>query len=304
MKRLPVVVCFVCQKPSELTDYCRYYLYILYVMDCGVGPLRSTRCGSIDSACGRLEPASDQCVWCPGDVCKSPSKPDRNFTVKRGFLVLSFRIYEERAAGNVSLVLLIIMAAAPLPPQLPRLKIGLLSEIWHPWMTPASDAAERGRVSAATLPRLPPEDSAPELLEQFELLWAKRHQVKAPSGDGKALGVTCSKLLYPRFQLSGLWNVLDEASNFSQPFIVATLVRDLRLADPATLGFDYGLVVLLTLSTFLSAAAIQQVLWNGARVGLRAKIALSGCRVFKDSGPRQLGVAQDVRGTGHEHRRN
>ena len=133
----------------------------------------------------------------------------------------------------------------------------------------------RGRVSAATLPRLPPEDSAPELLEQFELLWAKRHQVKAPSGDGKALGVTCSKLLYPRFQLSGLWNVLDAASNFSQPFIVATLVRDLRLADPATLGFDYGLVVLLTLSTFLSAAAIQQVLWNGARVGLRAKIALS-----------------------------
>ena len=30
--------------------------------------VRSTRCGSIDSACGRLEPASDRCVWCPGDV--------------------------------------------------------------------------------------------------------------------------------------------------------------------------------------------------------------------------------------------
>ena len=27
-------------------------------------------CGSIDSACGRLEPASHQCVWCPGDVLR------------------------------------------------------------------------------------------------------------------------------------------------------------------------------------------------------------------------------------------
>ena len=100
-----------------------------------------------------------------------------------------------------------------MPPQLPRLKIGLLSEIWHFWMTPVMRL--KGRVTADTLPQLPPEDSAPELLERFEVLWAKRHQIKAPTGDGRALGVTCSKLLYPRFQFSGLWNVADAVANFS-----------------------------------------------------------------------------------------
>lgn len=166
------------------------------------------------------------------------------------------------------------MGDKDLPPRLPRLKIGLLSEIWHFWMTPVMRL--RGRVTAATLPELPPEDSAPELLQRFEVLWAERHQSgKAPTGNGRALNDTCSRLLYPRFQLSGLWNVLDATANFAQPFIVAALVKNLRLALPGTLGFDYGLVVLLCLTTFVSAASIQQVLWNGGRVGLRAKIALS-----------------------------
>ena len=84
-----------------------------------------------------------------------------------------------------------------LPPRLPRLKIGLLSEIWHFWMTPVMNL--KGRVTEANLPQLPVEDSAPELLQRFEALWAERHQSgKAPNGTGRALNATCSRLLYPR----------------------------------------------------------------------------------------------------------
>ena len=156
---------------------------------------------------------------------------------------------------------------------LPRLRIGIISEVWHCWMTPVMNL--RGNISTCNLPKLPPEDSAPELLARFEELWARHQKRKTVTGTGQVLQATCLHLLFPRFQLAGLWNVVDAIANFSQPFIVSALVRDLRLAIFDDIALDYAYAALLTITVFIAAASIQQVLWLGGRVGLRCKIALS-----------------------------
>ena len=65
------------------------------------------------------------------------------------------------------------------------------------------------------------------------------------------------------------------------PVIISVLVRNLRLGREESLAMDYGLVVLLTFCSSVSASTVQQVLWMGARVGLRAKIALSAAVYVK-----------------------
>ena len=152
-----------------------------------------------------------------------------------------------------------------------RLRIHPLSELWHFWMSPVMRA--RGTLTAATLPLLPPDDSAEELLARFRALWAPASA--QANGDGRALRRVIMRLLSPRFPLLGLWQLGDAACNFAQPVIVAALVRDLRIGTFDRLGLDFALVVLLALSTIGAAISVQQVLWGGARSGMRAKIALA-----------------------------
>ena len=128
------------------------------------------------------------------------------------------------------------------PVRLPRLKIGLLSEIIHRWMGPVM--ALKGRITLENLPQLPIEDSAPQLLERFNTLW-DAEQPHA-TGDGVALRRTILKLVAPRFQLIALWQLLDSACNFLQPLIVSLLVRDLRVGAYDRLGWNFALVVLLS----------------------------------------------------------
>ena len=166
-----------------------------------------------------------------------------------------------------------------------RLAIGLLSEMWHFWMNPVMRL--EGRVEASELPLLPPEDSAADLLDSFRALWAGA-RAKA-TGDGRALRRVTVRLLLPRFALLGLWNVLDASCNFLQPIIIAALVRDLRLATFDRLGWDFALAVLLALASLGAAMSIQQVLWGGARVGMRAKLALSSA-VYARPSPSRPGL--------------
>ena len=150
-----------------------------------------------------------------------------------------------------------------------RLRIGLLSEVFQFWMSPVMRL--RGQVTADSLPRLPPEDSAAELLDSFERLWGERSH--RADGRGATVREVVIRLLTPRFQLITLWGAADLAANVAQPLIVAAIVRNLRLGTSGS--FDYALVVVLTATAVVNTTAIQQVLWNGARVGMRAKIALS-----------------------------
>ena len=132
---------------------------------------------------------------------------------------------------------------------------------------------KRGKIDADSLPLLPLEDSAAPLLARFEALWA--HHALQTTADGHALRWTVLRVLSPRFPLIGCWVFLDAAANFSQPFIIAALVRNLRLGSTTTFGTDAALVVLIAFNSMLGAATQQQVLWMGARVGMRAKITLS-----------------------------
>ena len=159
-------------------------------------------------------------------------------------------------------------SAAGLPSSL---QISLPSEIFHCWMDPVM--ASRGKISVESLPRLPPEDSAAPLLARFRAIWERRRT--RAKGDGRALHWTMLRLLSPRLPLVGLWLICESLINFSQPIIIEALVRSLRLSSEMV-GIDFALVVLLTVATIASAGALQQVLWMGARVGLRAKLALSG----------------------------
>ena len=152
-----------------------------------------------------------------------------------------------------------------------RLRISVISELYHTWMNPVMRAG--GCLDASSLPLLPPEDSAAELLDRFLRLWTS--SLGQATGDGRTVRRVVVRLLLPRFGLVGLWNVLDACSNFAQPIIVATLVRDLRLRSADRLGWDFALVGLLTLTSLGGAVSIQQVLWGGARRGMRAKLALS-----------------------------
>ena len=152
-----------------------------------------------------------------------------------------------------------------------RLQISLISELYHTWMTAVMRA--EGSLDASSLPLLPPEDSAAFLLDRFRKLWMGR--MGQATGDGRTLRRVVYRLLQPRFGLVGLWNVLDACSHFAQPIIIATLVRDLRLRSDDRLGWDFALVGLLALTSLGGAVSIQQVLWGGARMGMRAKLALS-----------------------------
>ena len=152
-----------------------------------------------------------------------------------------------------------------------RLRIGVLSELYHFWMSPIM--RRRGKIEADTLPALPPEDSAAEMLEAFRLRWALR--AANADGSGRALRQTIIGLLSPRFYLIGLWNLIDAVANFSQPLIIAALVRAMRLGTFDDLAWLYGLAILLSFAALAAAVSIQQVLWGGARVGMRARIALS-----------------------------
>jgi hypothetical protein len=150
-----------------------------------------------------------------------------------------------------------------------RLRISVISELYHTWMNPVMRA--EGYLDASSLPLLPPEDSAAELLGRFRRLWTG----SLATGDGRTVRRVVVRLLLPRFGLIGLWNVLDACCNFAQPIIIATLVRDLRLGSADRLGWGFALVGLLTLTSLGGAVSIQQVLWGGARMGMRAKLALS-----------------------------
>ena len=152
-----------------------------------------------------------------------------------------------------------------------RLRISVISELYHTWMNPVMRA--EGCLDASSLPLLPPEDSATELLTRFRRLWTS--SLGQATGDGRTVRRVVVRLLLPRFGLVGLWNVLDACCNFVQPIIIATLVRDLRLGSADRLGWDFALVGLLTLTSLGGAVSIQQVLWGGARMGMRAKLALS-----------------------------
>ena len=152
-----------------------------------------------------------------------------------------------------------------------RLHISVISELYHVWMNPVMRAG--GSLDASSLPLLPPEDSAAELLDRFRPLWTG--SLRQAKGDGRTLRRVVVRLLLPRFGLIGLWNILDACCNFAQPIIIATLVRHLRLRHPDRLGWDFGLVGLLTLTSLGGAVSLQQVLWGGARMGMRAKLALS-----------------------------
>ena len=66
-----------------------------------------------------------------------------------------------------------------------------------------------------------------------------------------------------------------------QPLIVSAVVRDLRIGSAGRLGWNFVLVLLLSLACLIASLTIQQTLWNGARVGLRAKIALSAAAYSK-----------------------
>ena len=149
-----------------------------------------------------------------------------------------------------------------------RLSIPVLSELFHTWMRPIMRT--EGTLDAS-LPQLPPEDSATELLAKFRPLW--KNVSEDATGDGKTLRRVVLRLLSPRFPLLALWQLIDAASNFAQPLLIAALVRGLRRGESDHL--DYGLAVLLFVATLSGAIAIQQVLWGGARMGMRAKIALS-----------------------------
>ena len=152
-----------------------------------------------------------------------------------------------------------------------RLRISVISELYHTWMNAVMRA--EGSLDASSLPLLPQEDSAAFLLDRFRKLWMG--SLGQATGDGRTVRRVVVRLLQPRFGLIGLWNVLDACSNFAQPIIVATLVRDLRLRSADRLGWDFALVGLLTLTSLGGAVSIQQVLWGGARMGMRAKLALS-----------------------------
>ena len=152
-----------------------------------------------------------------------------------------------------------------------RLQISVISELYHTWMNAVMRA--EGSLDANSLPLLPQEDSAAFLLDRFRKLWMG--SLGQATGDGRTVRRVVVRLLQPRFGLIGLWNVLDACSNFAQPIIVATLVRDLRLRSADRLGWDFALVGLLTLTSLGGAVSIQQVLWGGARMGMRAKLALS-----------------------------
>jgi len=163
------------------------------------------------------------------------------------------------------------MIALDLEERQDRLRIGLLSELWHFWMSPIM--RKKGNLQSSALPRLPLADSADSLIGHFWLLWADK--VALANGNGRTLRRVVIRLLLPRFALIGLWQVLDAFCNFLQPIIIAAIVRDLRLGSFDNLGWDFALAVLLAVATMGGAAAIQQVLWGGARIGMRAKIALS-----------------------------
>ena len=152
-----------------------------------------------------------------------------------------------------------------------RLRISVISELYHTWMNPVMRA--EGCLDASSLPLLPPEDSAAELLGCFRQLWTG--SLGQATGDGRTVRRAVVRLLLPRFGLVGLWNILDACCNFAQPLIIATLVRDLRLGSDERLAWDFALVGLLTLASLGGAVAVQQVLWGGARMGMRAKLALS-----------------------------
>ena len=153
-----------------------------------------------------------------------------------------------------------------------RLRIGILSELYHFYMNPIMRLRGRG-LEARTLPALPPEDSAAELLARFRPMWQSSRPLA--TGNGTALRRVVVRLLAPRVFLVGAWQLTDAACNFSQPLIIAVLVRDLRIGTFENLGWDFALVVLLACAAMGAAVSLQQVLWGGARVGMRAKIALS-----------------------------
>lgn len=152
-----------------------------------------------------------------------------------------------------------------------RLRIGIFSEMFHCYMSPVM--RHRGALEADTLPMLPAEDSAPELLDRFEAIWS-RWRLHA-TGDGTALQAVVVVLLSPRFFLVGLYQFVDAVANFSQPIIISLIVRDLREATFDNLSWDFGLVGLLACSVAVGAVSLQQVLWGGGRIGMRCKVALS-----------------------------
>ena len=137
-----------------------------------------------------LGPASDQCVWCLG-----------TFEMVRPLLKPSLKLYCEEVSWCCPSVFM---------KRGLRERVSRISSLWQQrrcrlsspgedWSTvgdmalldDASDAAERVSAAAAGLP---PEDSA-RAAGAIRVVVGKAASSQSSSGDGKALGVTCSKLL-------------------------------------------------------------------------------------------------------------
>lgn len=66
-------------------------------------------------------------------------------------------------------------------------------------------------------------------------------------------------------------------------------MRDLRTDDPRSIGRRFGYIVALGVLCLVNTAALQQVLWNGSRCGMRAKIGLAAA-VYDKMMRLELGV--------------
>lgn len=86
-----------------------------------------------------------------------------------------------------------------------RLRIGMLSELYHFYMNPIMRLRGKG-LEISNLPALPPEDSAAELLARFRPMWHRRRS--RATGSGKALRRVVLALLSPRVAVIGVWQLV------------------------------------------------------------------------------------------------
>ena len=135
--------------------------------------------------------------------------------------------------------------------QPPRLRIGFAAEFYHVYLTPLM-RSKRGTLTLDGLPRLPAEDDAMVLLERFRAALSKRQL----DGSGRATQRATLSLLWPRFQLSiSLWMLVGLATDGAQPFLIATLVRELRTGT-GSVGTRLGIVAAIGALCLVNTASL------------------------------------------------
>lgn len=162
-------------------------------------------------------------------------------------------------------------AEAAAEAQRPRLRIGFFSELYHTYLTRLI-YARPDALSMATLPRLPEEDDAEVLRVRFERLFEIWRA--SATGSGQATRRAALALLWPRFQFISFWLIVSLASDGAMPFLIFEVVHQLRTGT-GSVGTQLGIIFSLGALTAVNTGSLQQVLWNGSRCGMRAKIALS-----------------------------